>query len=171
MDAKEMALAALRVALATERQGRQFYLEAAAKTSDPWGQELFTLLAGDEVIHEQMLMARLESLERSGSWSAPAEAPARHPLPAAGLPIFSRERVSQHVNDYTYELSALRLAYLIEIDAVAFYRRAAAETANPLGRAMFEELAEMEREHQRVLEGEYRFLADQFKDQMGFAPF
>jgi rubrerythrin len=63
------------------------------------------------------------------------------------------------------------MATLIEKDAVAFYTRAAEATPDPQGRAMFWELADMERLHQDILENEYNALFDQFKLQMGFAPF
>ena len=68
-------------------------------------------------------------------------------------------------------MSALRLAYLIEKDAIDFYTRAAGQTDDANGRSMFQDLAEMERGHLNLLEGEYRFLLEQFQTTMGFAPF
>jgi len=172
MDSIRKAIAALKVAIQTERDGYQFYQEAASRTRDPGGKELFTTLANDEIVHERILKERLETLESEGGWEAVAEQQLPpSSLPAEGIPIFSRERVQQNVGEYTYELSALRMAYLIEKDAVAFYTRAAEETDDPAGKAMFEQLVGMERTHQRVLEEEYRFLAGQFKTEMGFAPF
>ncbi len=167
------AVVALNLAIQTERDGRQFYLEAASKTHDPKGKALFTALADDELLHEQILLEQLAALQRDGSWTTAAvqTAATSAALPERGLPIFSREQIERNVNAYTYELSALRMAYLIEKDAVAFYVRAAGNTPDAQGQAMFHELADMERLHQEILENEYHALGDQFRLQMGFAPF
>jgi rubrerythrin len=174
MDADiQAAVAALNLAIQTEREGHQFYLEAARKTQDPKGKDLFSALADDEILHEQILIARRDTLEREGTWEAATDQAAATAgnLPERGIPIFSRDKIRKNVNAYTYELSALRMATLIEKDAVAFYTRAAEATPDPQGRAMFWELADMERLHQDILENEYNALFDQFKLQMGFAPF
>jgi len=68
-------------------------------------------------------------------------------------------------------MSALRVAYLIEKDAVDFYTRAAAQTDNPNGRRMFRDLADMEQGHLRLLEDDYNRLMSYFQTAMGFAPF
>ena len=94
-----------------------------------------------------------------------------HLEPAEGAPIFSRERVEQNLVAYTSDLSALRMAYLIEKDAVDFYRRAAEQTDDPNGQRMFLDLVKMEQAHLDLLEGEYNFLQGQFQTAMGFAPF
>jgi rubrerythrin len=166
------ALAALQVAIQTERDGYQFYQEAATRIHDPQGQELFRALARDELVHESILQSRVAELERQSRWLplAPAELPPTA-LPAPGIPIFSRERLTRDVQAYTTELSALRMAYLLEHDAVTLYRRAAQETDDPAGKALYEALVEMELGHQRILENEYQVLSDQFKLDMGFAPF
>jgi rubrerythrin len=101
---------------------------------------------------------------------ADEEWPDEDPL-AEGEPVFSRKRLEEDVHDYTSELTALRMAYLIENSAVAFYTKAARGTNDPVGRAMYEDLASWERTHQRILEQEYQFLANRFKLDMGFAPF
>lgn len=169
----QAAVAALSLAIQTEKDGRQFYLEAARKTQDLKGKALFDALADDELLHEQILVDQLDALQRKGSWKALAEQPAvtAGTLPDRGIPVFSREQIQRNVNAYTYELSALRMAYLIEKDAVAFYLRAADSALDPQGQAMFHRLADMERLHQELLENEYHALADQFKLRMGFAPF
>ena len=86
-------------------------------------------------------------------------------------PIFSRERVEQNIVEYTSDLSALRVAYVTEKDAMDFYAQASEQTDDPNGKRMFLDLAEMERRHLNLLEGEYNFLRGQFQTAMGFAPF
>jgi rubrerythrin len=160
------------MAMGVEQNGYRFYRRAAEETNDPQGKALFNRLAEDEVAHERIIRTRLEALEREGAWTAVADDEWPDEIPFAdGKPIFSRERLEAEVHDYMSELTALRMAYLIENSAVAFYTKAARETGDAVGRAMYEDLASWERSHQRVLEQEYQFLANQFKLDMGFAPF
>jgi rubrerythrin len=168
----QKAVGALTMAIRIEQNGYRFYRRAAEETEDPKAQDLFNGLAEDEIAHERILQTRLEALERDGGWVPVDEAewPDESPQ-SGGKPVFSSERIEEGVHDYTSELSALRMAYLIEKNAVAFYTKAARETDDSVGRAMYEDLADWERRHQAVLEREYRFLADRFKLEMGFAPF
>ena len=170
--AAKKAIGALRMAIRVEQNGYRFYRRAGEETDDPKGKALFNSLADDEEAHESILKTRLEALERDGEWKdvSAEEWPSESPFDEEE-PIFPRERVEEGVHDYTTELSALRMAYLIEKNAVAFYTKAARETEDPVGKAMYQDLADWEKGHQRVLEQEYRFLADRFKLDMGFAPF
>jgi rubrerythrin len=166
------ALVALDLAIQTERDGREFYLRAAERSADEGGKLLFLSLADDELEHLRLLESQREALATDGQWQPPAKLEEqRPPEKAGGVPLFSRERLAENVSAYTSDLSALRLAFLIEKDAVAFYTRAAAETKDPLGREVYESLAEMEEEHQQILGEEYNALAKEFWGNMGFEPF
>jgi rubrerythrin len=168
MSEREAALAALQMGIQTEIDGYEFYQNFAQRTSDPDARRMFERLARDEVIHLELLRNTKAMLEERGEW---AEYQGVEVEDLTGAPIFSRERVKQNLSGYTSDLSALRLAYLIEKDAVDFYRRAAEQTDDANGRRMFQDLAEMERGHLNLLEGEYQFLREQFHSAMGFAPF
>jgi rubrerythrin len=168
----QSALVALDLAIQTERDGREFYLRAAERSADPGGKVLFFSLADDELQHLRLLESQREALATEGQWLSLSKLDDQTPLEEAeGVPLFSRERLAESVSAYTSDLSALRLAFLIEKDAVAFYTRAAAETVDPAGRETYERLAAMETEHQRILEEEYNALAKEFWGEMGFEPF
>ena len=168
----QKAIGALKMAIRIEQNGYRFYQRAAQEAGDPKAAQLFNGLAEDEIAHERMLRTRLKALEREGTWSPIDDEEWPTPGPHVGEePIFSTERIEEGLYEYTSELSALRMAYLIEKNAVEFYSKAARETGDPVGNAMYQDLADWEKEHQRVLEDEYRFLADRFKLDMGFAPF
>ena len=168
MNDLNAALAVLQMGIQTEIDGYHFYHDFGQRTSDAKAKEVFGRLAQDEMAHLELLRGVKAMLEQSGQWAAH-----ERPIPTAtpGAPIFSRARVEQNVVAYTSDLSALRLAYLIEKDAVDFYQRAAEGTPDPEGQRLFRDLAEMERGHLRLLEGEYNYLLDQFQMTMGFAPF
>jgi rubrerythrin len=168
MPELDATLVALQMAIQTEIDGHNFYQAFAERTQDPSAKAMFERLARDEIIHLELLRNTKAMLEDSGEW---AEYKGVALDPVEGAPIFSRERVQQNVVAYTSDLSALRVAYLIEKDAVDFYAQAAETTDDPHGQRMFQDLAEMERAHLRLLEGEYDFLKGQFQTTMGFAPF
>jgi len=164
----DSTLAALRVAIQTEIDGHNFYQRCAGATQDDSARQMFERLARDEIMHLELLRNTMTMLQESGEW---ADYRALAWDEVNGAPIFSRERVRQNVSAYTSDLSALRVAYLIEKDAVDFYTRAASEVENQNGRRMFSDLVRMEASHLHLLEREYGFLRDQFQHAMGFAPF
>lgn len=168
----ESALLALDVAIQTEKDGREFYKRAAKNTADPGGKVLFTSLADDELEHLGLLESQREAVAKEGHWQ-PGLATDRRDRPARveGAPLFARAALAEKVNAYTSDLSALRMAFLIEKDAVAFYTKAAAKTKDPAGKEVYERLVEMEKEHQRILEEEYNALGREFWGTMGFEPF
>ncbi|MDH4208100.1 MAG: ferritin family protein [Anaerolineae bacterium] len=174
MSARDLegALVALDVAIQTEKDGREFYERAAARTRDAGGRVLFTSLADDELEHLRLLESQRESLAGDGRWLPRAEMEGQpRPSVLEGVPIFSRQSVAEKVNEHTSDLSALRMALLLEKDSVAFYSKAALETEDHEGRSMYERLAEMEKEHQRILDEEYKALSKEFWHTMGFEPF
>jgi rubrerythrin len=163
----DAALAALHLAIHTEIDGYHFY-QRFAESADPRTRDMFERLARDEIMHLELLQSTKAVLEERGEW---AEYTGLSLDTSEGAPIFSRERVEQNIVGYTSDMSALRMAYLIEKDAVAFYTQASRQTQDPNGQRMFLDLARMEQRHLDLLEGEYEALKDQFQAAMGFAPF
>jgi len=163
----DAALAALQMAIQTEIDGYNFY-QRFAESADSRTREMFERLARDEMMHLELLQSTKAVLEERGEW---AEYKGLSLEAFEGAPIFSRERVEQNIVDRTSEMSALRMAYLIERDAVVFYKQASKRTKDPNGQRMFLDLAEMEQRHLDLLEGEYQVLREQLQAAMGFAPF
>jgi len=168
MPELDAALAALQMAIQTEIDAYNFYMKFAGQTTDPQARAMFERIAQDEVVHLELLRNNKATLEDQKEWIV-YQAMAMDSIP--GAPIFSRGRVDQNIVGYTSDMSALRVAYLIEKDAVEFYRRAAAQTEDPNGKRMFLDLVRWEQGHLQLLEGEYNFLKSQFQAAMGFAPF
>ena len=168
MAEHDAALAALEMAIQTEIDGYSFYKKFAAETEDPDARVMFERLAQDEVMHLELLRGVKAKLKDHGEWAEYRGVPLP---PVKAAPIFSRERVEQNIVGYTSDLSALRVAYLIEKDAVDFYRRAARGTDNPNGKRIYLDLVRMEESHLALLQGEYDFLRGEFQTAMGFAPF
>jgi rubrerythrin len=162
------ALVALDLAMQTERDGRAFYLRAAESTQNEQGRALFTRIADDELGHLAILEARRKALAEKGEWLPFDQG---DPKPAPTTPIFAKRLREGELNPHTSDLSALRVAYLLEKDAVDFYSRAAEQTDDADGKKMYRFLVKMEQSHQDDLETEYKLLSEQFKSMMGFSPF
>ena len=165
---RRAALFALDIAMQTERDGRALYLRAAESTRDAQGHALFNRLADDELGHLAMLDERRKALAEQGEWLPFGETPHAS---APRTPIFAKRLGEGELNVHTSDLSALRVAYLLEKDAVEFYTRAAKQTDDAEGRKMYLALVEMEESHRDALETEYGLLSEQFKSMMGFSPF
>ena len=71
MEATKAALEALKHAIALESKGKEFYLKAAERVTDPKGAEMFRSLADDEVLHKNILSRQLESLTGGKGWILP----------------------------------------------------------------------------------------------------
>jgi rubrerythrin len=164
----DATLTALQMAIQTEIDGHNLYQRFAERTEDPGARAMFERLARDEVMHLELLRNTKAMLEQSGEWALYKGLSLDE---VEGAPIFSRERVEQNIVAHTSDLSALRVAYLIEKAAVDFYARAAEQTDDPNGKRMFLDLVRMEQGHLDLLEGEYSFMMGQFQTAMGFAPF
>jgi rubrerythrin len=160
-------LEALKVAMATEKKGYEFYKEIADRVEHPEAQKIFLSLAEDEIQHLHWLEAQEESLLKKGEWLA-FEPPPRKAV--EGLPIFTAE-VKRRIGKYRSELSALKLGLEMEESSRQLYMKAKAECIDERGRAMFSYLAAWEGEHWQILKRECDFLMGEYKEKMGFEPF
>jgi rubrerythrin len=132
------ALEALGVAIRAEMDSRELYEELAERSENPQIKRRFELLASDEAQHLEYLEDRWEELAGDVALRLP---PSRHPMD-----MLTREQRAKH------ELEAvLDMAIEEERKSREFYLRAARETDDPSGRAMFRFLADMEFEHWMTL--------------------
>jgi len=153
------ALEILKGAMRLEREGREFYLRAAEATRDQKGRETFTGLADDEEKHYILLKREHDSLAGDRTWiDLPEVRKVRIDL---DKPLFPEgERALQKaVTKESGDLDALLFGLGIENKSYDLYRRAALETRNTTGRALFEFLAAQERGHFDILMMRYEHLA------------
>jgi Fur family ferric uptake transcriptional regulator len=145
---------ALRIAIATERSGLQFYTRAASLTKDARGRSVFQKLAAEEKEHlgtlEQRygeLMAKDPQLESRPTFLFFKGA-------ANGLFAAGAERLGKGVND----LEALLIGIKCERGSHHFFKRYGDRFEDSEGKQIFLEFAEEEREHRDLLISEYRAL-------------
>ena len=145
---------ALRIAIATERSGFEFYTRAARVTKDARGRRVFKRLAEEEQDHLGKLEARYKELL--------SEAPGLESRPtflffkgaANGLFAAGADELSQGIDDK----KALLIGIRCERGSHRFFRRYGERFEDSEGKQIFLEFADEEREHLALLIREYRSL-------------
>jgi Fur family ferric uptake transcriptional regulator len=145
---------ALRIAIATERSGLEFYSRAARLTRDARGRKVFEDLAHEEGEHLGKLEARYnELLQRDPKLESRPTflffKGAAHGLFAEGA-----ERLLRGVNDH----QALMIGIRCERGSHRFFKKYGERFEDSEGKQIFLEFADEEREHLDLLVREYRAL-------------
>ena len=145
---------ALRIAIATERSGLEFYSRAARTTRDPRGRGVFQKLADEEREHLGTLEARYQKLL--------AQDPQLESRPtflffkgaAHGLFAAGADEVSKGLNDH----KALLIGIKCERTSHRFFKKYGERFEDSEGKHIFLEFADEERAHLELLIREYRAL-------------
>ncbi|MBI2833218.1 MAG: transcriptional repressor [Acidobacteria bacterium] len=145
---------ALRIAIATERSGFEFYTRAAKMTKDGRGRGVFRRLAAEEGEHLSKLESRYRALL--------AEDPQLESRPtflffkgaAHGLFAAGAEQLAKGVNDR----QALMIGIRCERGSHRFFKRYGERFEDSEGKRIFLEFADEERAHLELLIREYRSL-------------
>ena len=145
---------AIRIAIATERSGREFYTRAARVTRDGPGRRIFQRLADEEVEHLRKLERRYEELlhQQPSLESQPTFLffkGAANGLFAGG---------TAELGDGVDEGKALLIGIRCERGSHAFFKKYGERFEESEGKRIFLEFADEEREHLDLLLREYRHL-------------
>lgn len=146
---------AMRIAIATERSGLEFYARGARIVKDPRGREVFQRLAHEEKHHLSELEARYQALLKKDAQleSRPTFLffkGAVNGLFAAGADQLRRDGVDDR--------EALRIGIRCERASHRFFKRYGERFEDSEGKQIFLEFADEEREHLELLIREYRSL-------------
>jgi Fur family ferric uptake transcriptional regulator len=145
---------ALRMAIATERSGLEFYTRAAGLTKDPRGRSVFQKLAAEEGEHLATLEARYRELI-----AGDAELESRPTFlffkgAASGLFAEGAKQLREGVNDQ----EALLIGIKCERGSHKFFKKYGERFEDSEGKQVFLEFAAEERTHLELLIREYRAL-------------
>jgi len=155
MQEDSVALQALRQAISLEQDGYKFYTEAAERTADPRGREMFLSLADDEELHLRIVQDQYEALSGGEGWVSFSETMEVEPIDL-DKPLFPPDE--EVIDPEASDTDALLFGLQIENESYELYRKAAAETADSAGKAMYQFLADQERTHFDVLMLNYEHL-------------
>jgi Fur family ferric uptake transcriptional regulator len=147
---------ALRIAMATERSGLEFYSRAAAITRDPRGRSVFQKLAGEEREHLTTLEHRYGELTSQDPQLESRPTFLFFKGAANGLFAEGAEKLRQGVNDQ----QALLIGIKCERGSHKFFKRYGERFEDSEGKRIFLEFADEERTHLDLLIREYRALRE-----------
>ena len=145
---------ALRMAIATERSGREFYARAAKITQDPRGRSVFQKLAEEEKEHLGTLEARYAELLAADPLLESRPTFLFFKGAANGLFAEGAERLTRGVNDQ----QALMIGIRCERGSHQFFKKYGERFEDSEGKQIFMEFAEEERAHLNLLIREYKSL-------------
>jgi Fur family ferric uptake transcriptional regulator len=145
---------ALRIAIATERSGLEFYSRAARVTRDARGRKVFTDLAEEEREHLEKLQARYQELLLRDPQLESRPTFLFFKGAANGLFSEGTERLVKGVNDQ----QALLIGIRCERGSHRFFKKYGERFEDSEGKQIFLEFADEEREHLDLLVREYRAL-------------
>jgi rubrerythrin len=152
------ALSALKQALELEKRGYQFYEQAAERTVDSKGSAMFRSLAGDEVMHQQVIERQIDALDAGQGWVLPEGAGEG----AVDLvtPLFPEGKLEleKAIQADASDMDALLFALKIENDSFNLYAEQAQAAQDPNARRLFEYLVDAERTHFDLLMLNYESL-------------
>jgi rubrerythrin len=146
---------ALRIAIATERSGLEFYTRAARITQDLRGRTVFQKLAEEEKEHLGTLEGRYAQLLAMDPQLESRPAFLFFKGAANGLFAEGTERLSKGVNDQ----QALLIGIKCERGSHRFFKKYGERFEDSEGKQIFMEFAEEEKQHLELLIREYKSLA------------
>ncbi|MBN1581973.1 MAG: ferritin family protein [Anaerolineae bacterium] len=146
-------LGAIKIAMEAEKKAATAYRDAAAQTNNPLGKKLFNKLTEFENYHYQKLSDLLASLVDEGTFIEYVFQATSVPAPGEVESIPEANKMSM--------MKIVTMAQGIEQKAEQRYADLAEQTADPTGKAMFEQLAKEEAAHYRLLREVYWNLNDQ----------
>jgi Fur family transcriptional regulator, ferric uptake regulator len=146
---------AMRIAIATERSGLEFYSRAARAARDARGRAVFHKLAEEEREHLGTLEARYQRLIAQDAMLESRPTFLFFKGAANGLFAAGAEQVARGVDD----LQALMIGIRCERASHRFFKRYGEKFEDSEGKQVFLEFAAEERAHLELLIREYRALA------------
>ena len=146
---------AMRIAIATERSGFEFYVRAARVAQDPRGKVVFQKLADEEREHLSKLEQRYQRLLSQDSRLESRPTFLFFKGAANGLFAAGAEQVARGVDDR----QALMIGIRCERASHRFFKRYGERFEDSEGKQIFLEFASEERGHIELLIREYRALA------------
>jgi Fur family ferric uptake transcriptional regulator len=145
---------ALRIAIATERSGLEFYSRASRITQDARGKSVFLKLAGEEKEHLGTLEARYKQLLAADPLLESRPTFLFFKGAANGLFSEGTARLTKGVNDQ----QALMIGIRCERGSHRFFKKYGERFEDSEGKQIFMEFAEEEKAHLELLIREYRGL-------------
>jgi rubrerythrin len=152
------ALIVLQQALELEQRGQEFYAQAAERTVDPKGKEMLLSLAGDEVLHQEVIQRQIDALGQGEGWVLPEGVPEVDADPSTPLFPAGKVELEKAIRPDASDMDAVLFALKIENDSFALYSEQAQKATDPNAKRLYEYLVDAERTHFNLLMSNYESL-------------
>ncbi|MBM4020167.1 MAG: hypothetical protein FJ288_17920 [Planctomycetes bacterium] len=135
-----------------ERAARDFYLDAARRTTHPLGKKMFDRLAGEETRHAQLLQ----------DWANQGVCPVDVKFPPVDKNWLNKARakIREAVKAETTDTQALELGQDMERKAIAFYNDCGTKTDDQAVKDLFARLRAEEDKHLALLTDLYDYMVN-----------
>lgn len=145
----------MKYAMQMELDGHNFYKEKSGEFKNPITRELFERFAEVEMDHYDYIKRQLERYLETDEFILDEEL-----LNREEASIFEIRKKSEHIDTTLIEsdvpdLTALRMAYLIEKDFAEFYRHSSESVEDLEIKKLLETLAKWEDAHEEIFKSEY----------------
>ena len=146
-------LQALKLAIKTEQDGREMYLKAASKISNPLAKSTMNTLAQEELVHIQVIEDFYNQLKAGGQGklSSQLEKAMSYDLRKQTIFEAAKGRMEKTVESDPDVFEAYRAAMKFEEDGANMYEELAKKTTHSVAQKMYAFLNVQENEHFRIL--------------------
>jgi rubrerythrin len=165
---KDQTLEILKNAILLEKRGRAFYSEVARQTSGKAVKEFFEILANEEERHIQVLSDQFKSYGNKQKFD-PGDYPDDTETGIAST-VLTRQ-LQEEISAADYEAAAIGAAMAMEKNAIKLYSEQAEKAHDTNEKALYNWLAEWERQHLDFLSAIDRELKEQIWHDNSFWPF
>jgi len=164
-------LTILTLAIHNEKMGQDFYVEAARRSFDEQGRNMFNHLASMEEEHMRIFLAEYEAVQQGKDWLPSAEALARgKELDITQLPPLGEVPKGVLLPPYIFpppeeapgiqgDIAALEYGLEMEEHSYNLYKDAMGKSTDPNARDIYARLRKEENEHYRVLQETHAYLS------------
>ena len=144
---------AVEIAIKMQTDAIKFYTEAAEKTKNAVGKQMFLTIAEDEKRHLETLTQIFKGLDITVQDVSPMEN-IRTVFESMKTGMLKRVEATMD------ELEAFKIAMQMEKEGVEFYKKASAGAKTEKEKALFERLIKEEQEHYNIFANTYFFMSD-----------
>ncbi|MFH1702772.1 MAG: ferritin family protein [Nitrospirota bacterium] len=144
---------AVEIAIKMQTDAIKFYTEAAEKTKNSVGKQMFLTIVQDEKRHLETLTQIFKGLDITVQDVSPIEN-IRTVFESMKTGMMKRVEATMD------ELEAFKIAMQMEKEGVEFYKKALAGAKTEKEKALFERLIKEEQEHYNIFANTYFFMSD-----------
>ena len=158
----------LKNAILLEKRGQAFYGKVAEQASGKAVKEFFEMMAEEEVKHIQILSDQFKAYQKNQKF-APGEFDSDRSGSVA--PSVLTKELKEELSAADYEAAAISAAMSMEENAIKLYSSRSAESDDPNEKALYQWLADWEKQHLHFLSEIDKELTEQIWYDNSFWPF